>query len=362
MGVLTALAILAGLIVVHEAGHFFAATWQGIRVSGFSIGFGPVLLQKQRRGVQFALRAIPLGGFVSFPDDDEDSSIPSDDPDLLTNRPLPQRALVIAAGVIANLLLAWAVLMAQGAFVGIPAGFSATPGVLVSGVQQGQAAAASGLKAGDRILAVDGRDLGGGQSAVSQLVELVKGAPDQTLRLQAERQGQALELQLTPADLSGIGRIGAQLQPSGTEAFRRPRSPIEVIQQANHDVALLTKRTVDGFITLATHFGETAGQVSGPVKIVEMGASLAKQGGSSLFLYTALISINLAVLNALPLPMLDGGQFVLLLLEGLRRKPLPEKFQMAFMQSGFVLLVGLSVVLIVKDTSQLAAVQQLLGR
>ena len=362
MGVLTALAILAGLIVVHEAGHFFAATWQGIRVSGFSVGFGPVLLQKQRRGVQFALRAIPLGGFVSFPDDDEDSSIPSDDPDLLTNRPLPQRALVIAAGVIANLLLAWAVLMAQGAFVGIPAGFSATPGVLISGVQQGQAAAASGLKAGDRILAVDGRDLGGGQSAVSQLVELVKGAPDQTLRLQAERQGQALELQLTPADLSGIGRIGAQLQPSGTEAFRRPRSPIEVIQQANHDVALLTKRTVDGFVTLVTHFGETAGQVSGPVKIVEMGASLAKQGGSSLFLYTALISINLAVLNALPLPMLDGGQFVLLLLEGLRRKPLPEKFQMAFMQSGFVLLVGLSVVLIVKDTSQLAAVQQLLGR
>jgi len=362
MGVLTALAILAGLIVVHEAGHFFAATWQGIRVSGFSVGFGPVLLQKQRRGVQFALRAIPLGGFVSFPDDDEDSTIPSDDPDLLTNRPLPQRALVIAAGVIANLLLAWAVLMAQGAFVGIPAGFSATPGVLVSGVQQGQAAAASGLKAGDRILAVDGRDLGGGQSAVSQLVELVKGAPDQTLRLQAERQGQALELQLTPADLSGIGRIGAQLQPSGTEAFRRPRSPIEVVQQANHDVALLTKRTVDGFVTLVTHFGETAGQVSGPVKIVEMGASLAKQGGSSLFLYTALISINLAVLNALPLPMLDGGQFVLLLLEGLRRKPLPEKFQMAFMQSGFVLLVGLSVVLIVKDTSQLAAVQQLLGR
>ena len=362
MGVLTALAILAGLIVVHEAGHFFAATWQGIRVSGFSVGFGPVLLEKQRRGVQFALRAIPLGGFVSFPDDDEDSAIPSDDPDLLSNRPLHQRAIVIAAGVIANLMLAWAVLLAQGAFVGIPAGFSATPGVLVSGVQQGQAAAASGLKAGDRILAVDGRDLGGGQTAVSQLVELVKGAPDQTLRLRAERQGQALELKLTPADLSGIGRIGAQLQPSGSEAFRRPRSPIEVIKQANHDLALLTKRTVDGFVTLVTHFGETAGQVSGPVKIVEMGASLAKQGGSSLFLYTALISINLAVLNSLPLPMLDGGQFVLLLLEGLRRKPLPEKFQMAFMQSGFVLLVGLSVVLIVKDTSQLAAVQQWLGR
>lgn len=362
MGVLTALAILAGLIVVHEAGHFFAATWQGIRVSGFSVGFGPVLLERQRRGVQFALRAIPLGGFVSFPDDDEDSPIPADDPDLLRNRPLPQRALVIAAGVLANLLLAWAVLVAQGVAVGIPAGFSSTPGVLVAGVQGGQAAAAAGLRGGDRILAVNGRDLGGGQSAVAALVEQVKGAPSQTLRLQAERGNERLTLSLTPADVGGIGRIGAQLQPSGSERFRRAQGPGEILHQANADFTSLCRRTVEGFLTLATHFGETAGQVSGPVKIVEMGASLAKQGGSSLFLYTALISINLAVLNALPLPLLDGGQFVLLLLEGVRGKPLPERFQLAFMQSGFVFLVGLSVVLIVKDTSQLAAVQQLLGR
>jgi RIP metalloprotease RseP len=89
MGVLTALAILAGLIVVHEAGHFLAATWQGIRVSGFSIGFGPVLLERQRRGVQFALRAIPLGGFVAFPDDDEQSAIPRTDPNLSATGPCP---------------------------------------------------------------------------------------------------------------------------------------------------------------------------------------------------------------------------------------------------------------------------------
>jgi RIP metalloprotease RseP len=119
---------------------------------------------------------------------------------------------------------------------------------------------------------------------------------------------------------------------------------------------------VEGFATLFTHFGQTASQVSGPVKIVEMGATLARQGGASLFLYAALISINLAVLNALPLPLLDGGQFALLLLEGLRGRPLPERFQQAFMQSGFVLLVGRSVVLSVKDTSQLPQVQQLFLR
>jgi membrane-associated protease RseP (regulator of RpoE activity) len=362
MGVLTALLILASLIVVHEAGHFLAATAQGIRVSSFSIGFGPVLLQRRRRGVQFALRAIPLGGFVAFPDDDDDSAIPRNDPDLLSNRPLPQRALVIAAGVIANLLLAWLVLVAQGVVVGIPAGFSASPGVLVSGVQAGQPAALAGLQPGDRIVSLAGQPIAGGQQAVAALVDTVKNSPERRLPLVAERGSSRLELQLTPANASGIGRIGAQLQPFGNEAFRPARGPLEPIRQASSDFAALLSRTAGGFLTLITHFGENAGQVSGPVKIVEMGANLARQGGGSLFLFTALISINLAVLNALPLPLLDGGQFVLLLIEGLRGRPLPERFQLAFMQSGFVFLVGLSVVLIVKDTSQLPAVQQLLGR
>ncbi|MCU0528708.1 MAG: RIP metalloprotease RseP [Cyanobium sp. Prado107] len=362
MGVLAALAILAGLIVVHEAGHFLAATWQGIRVSGFSIGFGPVLLQRRRRGVQFALRAIPLGGFVSFPDDDTHSSIPKDDPDLLTNRPLPQRALVIAAGVLANLLLAWLVLVAQSTFVGIPAGFSANPGVLVSGVQAGQPAALAGLQPGDRIVSLGGETLAGGQQAVAELVQRIQASPGQSLELVAERSGGPVQLRLTPADQGGTGRVGAQLQPFGNEAYRPARGPLEPFRQATSDFTTLLGRTAGGFLTLLTHFGETAGQVSGPVKIVEMGASLAQQGGGSLFLFTALISINLAVLNALPLPLLDGGQFVLLLLEGLRGRPLPERFQMAFLQSGFVFLVGLSLVLIVKDTSQLPAVQQLLAR
>ncbi|MBC1261561.1 RIP metalloprotease RseP [Synechococcus sp. BSF8S] len=361
MGVLSALAILAALIVVHEAGHFFAATWQGIRVSGFSIGFGPALLQRQRRGVQFALRAIPLGGYVAFPDDDEDSDIPSDDPDLLRNRPLPQRALVIAAGVIANLLLAWAVLFGQGLVVGIPAGFSATPGVLVAAVQPGQPAATSGLMAGDRILSLGGVPVGGGSKAVVDLVADIQGAPERTLQIEADRAGQTVSLRLTPSDRDGLGRIGAQLQPNGSEVFRPAKGPLELLGQTNRVFVQLIRRTVDGFVALVTHFGETAPQVSGPVKIVEMGASLARQGGGSLFVFAALISINLAVLNALPLPLLDGGQFVLLLLEGLRGRPLPDRLQLAFMQSGFLLLVGLSVVLIVKDTSQLSVVQQLLG-
>ncbi|QEY33208.1 RIP metalloprotease RseP [Synechococcus sp. RSCCF101] len=358
MGVITTLAILAGLIVIHEAGHFFAATAQGIRVSGFSIGFGPALLSLRRGEVTYALRAIPLGGFVSFPDDDE--GIDRSDPDLLRNRPLPQRALVIAAGVLANLLLAWTVLLAQGALAGLPA--EPAPGVSVLMVQPGEAAAAAGLKPGDTILSVEGQSLGGGQGAVSSLVRRIKTAPGEPLTLSVRRGDAIAPVTLQPSDSAGIGRVGAQLQANGSLALRPARGPIEVLDHANRTTVQLLKRTAQGYGSLLTRFQETASQVSGPVRIVEMGASLASQGGGGLVLFAALISVNLAVLNALPLPLLDGGQMALLLLEGLRGRPLPERVQIAFMQSGVLLLLGLSAVLVVRDTSQLSVVQQLMGR
>ena len=152
MNVLASLLALGLLIVIHEAGHFLAARLQGIRVNGFSVGFGPALLKTERDGVTYALRVLPLGGFVSFPDDDEDSDIPDDDPDLLRNRPIPQRLLVISAGVLANLLLAWLVLVSHTAVTGVPG--EPAPGVMVMSVQGGEAAATSGLKPGDRILSI----------------------------------------------------------------------------------------------------------------------------------------------------------------------------------------------------------------
>jgi RIP metalloprotease RseP len=136
----------------------------------------------------------------------------------------------------------------------------------------------------------------------------------------------------------------------------------EAIASGSEQFGGLLQRTVSGYGALLTDFGTTAQQVSGPVKIVEMGAQLSSQGGSGIALFMALISINLAVLNALPLPLLDGGQLVFILLEGVRGRPIPERFQLIVMQSSFLLVVGLSVLLIVRDTSQLSVVQRLLGQ
>ena len=360
MNVFAALLVLALLIVVHETGHFLAATLQGIRVSGFSIGFGPALIKRQRKGVTYALRLLPLGGFVAFPDDDEDSSIPLDDPDLLRNRPIPQRALVISAGILANLALALVVLVGQAAIVGLPA--DPDPGVLVVNVQPDGAAARADLRPGDQILSINSNKLGAGQAGVEAMVKLVKAAPSTTLSVERVRQSQLEQIELQPSNFDGQGKIGAQLQANLNGASRPVKGLGELVQHTGGQFIHLVGQTVSGYAGLITNFKATAGQVSGPVKIVEMGAQLSRQGGSGLVLFMALISINLAVLNALPLPLLDGGQMALLLIEGIRGKPVPERLQLAFAQSGFLLLVGLTLVLVVRDTSQLTFVQQLLGR
>lgn len=129
MSVLAAIAVLAILILVHELGHFIAARSQGIYVNRFSLGFGPTLLKYQGSQTEYTIRAFPLGGFVGFPDDDPDSQIPPNDPNLLRNRPVLDRAIVISAGVIANLIFAYLMLALQLGIVGIPQEFQYQPGV-----------------------------------------------------------------------------------------------------------------------------------------------------------------------------------------------------------------------------------------
>jgi len=360
MHIFASISVLALLIFFHEAGHFLAATLQGIRVTEFSIGFGPAIIKKEFRGVTYSLRALPLGGFVSFPDDDKDSDITKDDPDLLSNRPISQRLFVISAGVIANLLIAWIVLCGQATFIGLPN--QPNPGVLIVDVQQKQAAQISGLTAGDQILSIDGIALGTGQEAVEKMVNQIKRSPGKTLSLQKRTNGINEIIKLTPTDYLGDGKVGAQLQANFDGEMVSAKGFYEIINYTNEKFSNLLIKTIQGYKGLFTNFSSTSKQLSGPVKIVELGAQLSDQGASGLILFAALISINLAVLNSLPFPLLDGGQFTLIIIEALRGKPIPEKIQLWFMQSGFFLLVGLSILLIIRDTSQLEIFKQLTNK
>ncbi|MBF1999702.1 MAG: RIP metalloprotease RseP [Synechococcales cyanobacterium M58_A2018_015] len=360
--VLAAIAVLALLIVVHELGHFLAARLQGIHVNRFSIGFGPVLWKYQGRRTEYALRAFPLGGFVGFPDDDPDSPIPPNDPNLLRNRPILDRAIVISAGVLANLLFAYLVFVVQFSTVGIPETFDFQPGVVVPRITSQEAPAAqAGIRAGDVIIAVDGQPLGSAEPAIRSLMDTIRAKPNQPVELQVQRGTQQLEIDVIPkVGEDGTARIGVELAPNGNIAgYRRPKNLAEVFTLAAEQFQSMFVRTVQGFVSLITNFSSVANQVAGPVKIVEQGAGLVSSNANSLFPFAAIISINLAIINILPLPALDGGQLAFLLIEGLRGKPLPSRFQENVMQTGLVLLLGLGIFLIVRDTTQLEVFQRL---
>ncbi len=359
MNVLTSVTVLGFLIFFHEMGHFLAATLQGIYVDGFSIGFGPSILQKEYRGITYSFRAFPLGGFVSFPDE-EINNIDPKDPNLLKNRPILQRVIVISAGVFANLLLAYTILILNVTTVGIP--FDPEPGILVLATQPEKAAFKAGLEAGDKILKIDGHILGVGDQAVSSLVQRIQSSSEESIPIEIERENSYQELTLVPQNIDGKGTIGAQLQPNIKKETKKTKNIKELFQYTNKEFSSLLIKTIQGYKGLITNFSSTAQQLSGPVKIVEIGAQLSEQGGTGILLFAALISINLAVLNSLPLPLLDGGQLVFTLIEGLRGKPVPIKVQVAVTQSSFFLLVGLSVLLIIRDTSQLLVVQRLLNQ
>jgi membrane-associated protease RseP (regulator of RpoE activity) len=355
MFVLAAIAVLVILVIVHELGHFLAARLQGIHANRFSIGFGPVIWKYQGPETEYAVRGFLLGGYVGFPDDDPDSEIPADDPNLLRNRPVLDRAIVISAGVIANLVFAYLLLTIQLGVVGVPTGFSHEPGVLVPHViSKDSPAAQANIKSGDIIVAVNQQDLGASEQATLVVKTAIESSPGQPVELTVQRRDQMLTLKVTPKpDAEGKGRIGVELSPNGKRLYQHPPSILKTFSLAADEFEKIIVLTVQGFGQLISNFNETSQQVAGPVKIVEIGSNLARSDATSLFQFAALISINLAILNSLPLPALDGGQLFFLIVEAVRGKPLPTRLQDGIMQTGLVFLLGLGTFLILRDTAQL---------
>jgi len=361
MSILAAIAVLGILIFVHELGHFAAARLQKIHVNGFSIGFGPALLKYQGPETLYAFRVIPLGGFVSFPDDDPDSEIPPEDPNLLSNRPILDRAIVISAGVIANLVFAYLLLVGQVATVGMQE-VNYLPGVLVPQVlsEKESVAARAGIQAGDTIVAVNNRELEASKDGIEYLMSTIQDSANKSIDLTVKRDAEIKTISLEPSvGNDGKGKIGVMLQPNNEIIRRRPDSFGKIFAVGAKEFDRITMLTFGGFWQLVTNFQETAQQVAGPVAIVAVGAELAQNDLANLFQFAALISINLAIINILPLPALDGGQLAFLAIEGLRGKPLPSRIQENIMQTGIVLLLGLGVLIIIRDTTRLDFFQQL---
>lgn len=364
--------LLGFIIFIHESGHFLAARWQNIRVKNFSIGFGPKLVSftPKESETEFTMRMLPLGGYVAFPEHTnitEEGEIEIDeDPDLLQNRPVMDRALVISAGVIANVILAWASIFASVSFVGLPS-YVAQEGVNIAAVvDKAGPAALAGFQEGDIIRSVNGREVPKSLQSAAGVAEQIRTSNGNWMEFSVERNSERLSVRVRPrcCAADGSSAMGVQLVPNAIIQRIKPQRPVQAIQTTNSEFWRLSRQTWMGLTSLVGNVRSGSQQLSGPVGVVSMGAELARNDTGALLMFCAVISINLALINSLPLPALDGGQMTFLMIEALRGSPLPMRLQDTINRTALLLFLAFSGVLFFGDLEKLniaGAIQQLFG-
>eukprot|EP00607_Mallomonas_marina_P010059 CAMPEP_0182417356 /NCGR_PEP_ID=MMETSP1167-20130531/1797_1 /TAXON_ID=2988 /ORGANISM="Mallomonas Sp, Strain CCMP3275" /LENGTH=386 /DNA_ID=CAMNT_0024590843 /DNA_START=175 /DNA_END=1335 /DNA_ORIENTATION=- len=354
--------VVAGVIAFHEAGHFLAAKWQGMKVSSYNIGYGPKIFGfNDTSDTEFALRAFPLGGYVAFPsnveiDDNGEITAELTDPDLLQNRPPLQRALVISAGVLANILLTFLLATCASVTTGI-AHPTFSPGVKVTFMPDPNSPAIqAGLRTNDIILKLNNRDVIGSLTTVDDFVAVIRSHPLSPMNVEYEREGERKKTIVTPdaAMGSGKGTIGIGIS-NRVESVRQEvaQNPIQALSEAAEETQLLLTTTWTTFSRTVSN-GFTGSEVGGPLAVVQTGAQMASISPTALLGFAATLSINLAVLNALPFPALDGGQLAFVIVELIAGRPLPRSFQDSITTLAFAVLFGLGVSTIIGDVGKLS--------
>lgn len=324
--------LISVLVIAHELGHFFVAKRVGVKVErfGFGLPIGPTLLEKKFGETTICLHPVLLGGYVSFPDDDPSSDVPADSPRRFENRSILERSAIAVAGVTVNFILGYLIMVFVIARWGYPGDYLISVKEFVS--QQAPAVHA-GLQPGDKFVEVAGKPI----KATETLVDHLHQHPGQPVQLKVLRQGKEQTLTVTPDEK---GMIGVSLVP--THHYQPVKQPLEVLTKA---YTFLQEKILLNFQAMGQIFaGErSAKEVSGPIGIIKGGGDMIRAFGmSDGLVITALISVILAVMNILPIPMLDGGHLLFMLIEKLNRgRPLRKEVQERVIQVSFMVLIGL---------------------
>lgn len=334
MSFVLAICALGLLIALHEFGHLVMARLCGMRVERYSIGFGPVLARLRRGETEYCLSAFPIGGYVKIAGMNPGDAEAADDPHTFNHRPAWQRALVIAAGPLTNELLA-VLLVYAVAIAGMP--YTRDP--VVGELLPGSPAAAAGLLPGDRVEQVDGQPLGSFQD----MVRAIHGHPGETVALDIVREGRRLRL---------TAKLGTP-PLLGVAAPIRRYSALDAVPAAIAWTGRQTVATVAGVFEAALH--PRSGQIEGPIGTVQVTVEEAEHGWQSLLFTLSLISLALAIFNALPWPALDGGRLIFLGYELIFRRPVNQRVETAIHATGFLLLLALIALVTVGDVRRLRA-------
>lgn len=345
--------VLSIVVFIHELGHFLVARWCGVKVSAFSMGFGPEICSfTDRHGTRWRLAWFPLGGYVKFMDDENGASVPSREAiEQMTPeeregsfhaKPLWQRAAVVAAGPIANFLLA----------IVIFAGVYSIYGQRVTEPRVGEVipntpAMAAGFKAGDLVTSIDGRRM----TSFNDMLRYISARPEQTLSIAISRNGTPLtisvtpQLQESPDPVGGTMRRGVigvrPVMGDGASEVRRT-GVVEGIGLGIKETSFIITSTLQ-YIGRLIVGREHADQLGGPVRIAAVSGHVAQIGIEPLLQLVAVISVSVGLLNLFPIPLLDGGHLMFYAIEAIRRRPMSERSQEIGFKIGLALVLSLMV-------------------
>jgi regulator of sigma E protease len=338
------------LVIVHEFGHFAVAKRLGVLVERFSVGFGPVIFARRRGDTEYAVSAVPLGGYVKMLGEEESAEALADPQRAFSTQSVLRRAAIVFAGPAMNLVFAFVVYSALFAAVGVE-----TPSTepRVGDVMSGMPAAQAGLQAGDRIVAIGDTQI----TTWEQLSKTIVASKGERLHLTVERGGATFPLETPPQvhrDRNAFGEDAGKAYRIGIEmsvAWLRV-GPLEAVTMGAEHTAMASVMVLKGLALMVT------GRVSmkdlgGPIAIASAAGKQAKAGARYYLFTLALLSVNLAVLNLLPIPALDGGHLAFFAIEGVLRRPLRARHREIALQVGILLLITLIVFVSYNDIHRL---------
>jgi len=333
--IISTVIVLGILVFVHELGHFLLAKKLGVGVLTFSLGFGPKIIGKKIGETQYQIAAVPLGGFVKLIGENPEEEVKEE---LLSrsfsNQPVWKRALIIGAGPFFNFFLA-IVLFSTINLFGIPYSLPK-----VGEVNPGLPAEAAGLKKGDLILSIDGKEV----KKWEDLSRIIRNSQGKELTLQVKRDDETLDVKVTPKSSSVKNLFGEEVS---TYVIGITHSGEFLVEKVNPLVAIGKgfiqtyqgiELTVVGIIKLIQRV-IPAKTIGGPILIAQMAGEQARRGVLSLVLFMAILSINLGVINLFPIPILDGGHFIFLALEAVLKRPISIKKMEIAQQIGLGLII-----------------------
>ena len=336
--------VLGVLIFIHELGHFLAAKWMGVRVERFSLGFPPRMIGKKIGETDYCISWIPLGGYVKLAGmiDEGLSGKITGAPWEYHSRPPWQRFIIIFAGPAMNYLLALAI------FAGLiyVNGVSVPVGATIGDVKPGMPADRAGLKPGDRVIRIHDRPV----KRWDDFIDHVQAHPGQQIPVTVLRGRDTLTLAITPKAEARLSTGAVGVRPLvHTRTVGLPTALYLGFKQT----LTLTFMAGEAIYHMVSGRESVKEGLAGPVGIARMVGEAARLGMTPLFGFIGLLSLQLAFLNLLPIPALDGGHIALLLTEGVLRRPLSLKAKLVFQQIGMVLLLALMAFIVFNDIRKL---------